>query len=107
MARPDLCRDRIDRVRRSKIERAEVRASPGEIGDELGDTNLAEQLAARRIDPNAGRRGDPDIAVLIAFHAVGHAGLELGTDGACEYARIRQPAIGVDVEYPNQRLHGV
>ena len=90
-----------------QIERAKVSAAPGEIGDEFGHAHLAEQLAGRRIDPDAAGRGDPDIAALVALHAVGQAGLELGADAAGEDARIGERAVGFDVEDADQRLHGV
>jgi hypothetical protein len=45
MTRPDPGRDRIDRVGGRQIERAEIGAAPGEVGDQLGDAHLAEKLA--------------------------------------------------------------
>ena len=107
MARPGLDRDRIDRMGGGQIERAKIGPAPGEIGDEFGRAHLAEQFAGGRIDPDAAGRGDPDIAALVALHAVGQAGLELGADAAGEDARIGERTIGFDVEDADQRLHGV
>ena len=70
VARPDLGRDRVNRVRRGHEQRPEVGAAPAEIGDQFGHANLAQEIAVRRIDPDAARRRHPDIAELIAFHAV-------------------------------------
>ena len=92
---------------RGQIERAKIRPAPGEIGDEFGHADLAEQFAGGRIDPDAAGRRDPDIAALVALHAVGQAGLELGADAAGEDARIGERAIGFDIEDADQRLHGV
>ncbi len=90
-----------------QIQRAKIGPAPGEVGDEFGNADLAEQLAGRRIDPNAAGRGDPDIAVMVALHAIGQAGLELGTDAAGEDARIGERTIDLDVEDADQRLRGV
>src|SRR5439155_8629030 len=68
---------------------------------------LAEHLARRGVDPDAAGRGDPDIAALVALHAVGQAGLELGANAAGEDARIGERAVGFDVEGADQRLRGV
>ena len=107
VARPDLGRDRVDRMGRGHEQGAEVLAAPGQVGDQLGHANLADQIAVRRIDPDAARRRHPDIAALVAFHAVGHAGLELRADAAGEDAAIGERAVGRDVEDADQRLHGV
>ena len=69
--------------------------------------NLAQQIAIRSIDPDAAWRRHPDIAALIALHAVGLARLEFGADAAGEDAGVGNRAVGFDVEYPDQRLHGV
>ena len=94
-------------MRRRQIEGAKVRAAPGEIGDELGHPQLADQLAGRRIDPDAAGAGAPDIAALIAFHAVGHARFELGADAGRENAAVGEFAVAFYVEHADQRLHGV
>ncbi len=44
---------------------------------------------------------------MVALHAVGQAGFELGTDAAGEDACIGERAVGFDVEDPDQRLRGV
>ena len=92
---------------RGQIERAKVSAAPGEVGDEFGHADLAEQFAGGRVDPDAAGRGDPDIAALVALHAVGQAGLELGANAAGEDARIGERTIGFDIEGADQRLRGV
>jgi len=107
VAWPDLDWDCINRMRRSQIECPKIRPSPSEIGDELGKADFAEQVAACGVDPDTSGRSDPYIAALIAFHAIGHAGLELGTDAACENARIGERAVGFNVEHSNKSLRGV
>ena len=107
VARPDLGRDRVDRVRRGHEQRAEIGAAPAQIGDQFGHADLAQEIAAHRIDPHAARRRHPDIAVLIAFHAVRQAGLEFRADAAGEDAGVGKRTVGGDVEDADQRLHGV
>ncbi|MGY2934830.1 putative ferredoxin-like protein [Bradyrhizobium sp. GM6.1] len=107
VARSDPGGNGIDRVRRSQIQRAEIRPAPGKVGDEFGQAELAEQLAPRRIDPDPAGCRNPDVAVLVALHAVGQAGLELGADTAREHTRTRQRAVAVDVEYTDECLYGV
>ncbi len=92
---------------RGQIERAKIRPAPGEVGDEFGRADLAEQFTGGRIDPDAAGRRDPDIAAMVALHAVGQTGFELGTDAAGEDARIGERTIGFDIEDADQRLHGV
>ena len=78
-----------------------------QIGDELGHPDLAEERAGARIDPDAARRRDPDIAGAVAFHAVGNARLQLGTQPGGEDAIGAERAVGVDVEHADQRPHRV
>ena len=94
-------------MRRGHVQRAEVGAAPGQISDQFGHTNLTQQIAIRRIDPDAARRRHPDIALLIAFHAVGLARLKLRADAVGEDAGVGDRAVGFDIEDPDQRLHGV
>jgi hypothetical protein len=75
-------------MRRGHIQGAEVGAAPGQIGDQFGHTNLAQQIAVRRIDPDTSRRRHPDIAALVAFHAVGLARLKLRADAIGEDAGV-------------------
>src|SRR5581483_8377592 len=92
---------------RGQIKGAEIGTAPGEVGDQLRHAHLAEQLSIRRIHPYAAGRGDPDVSVLVAFHAVRHAGLELGANAAGKHPRVGEIAIGLDIEDPDQRLRGV
>ena len=105
--RPDLGLDSVDRMGRGQEESAKVRTPPGEIGDLFWRAHLAEEIARRRIDPHAARRGHPDIAALVAFHAVGHTLFERRANAGGEDAPVRQRAVGGDVEHADQRLHRV
>src|SRR5262249_7577650 len=81
--------------------------APGQVGDHLREAHFAEQIPRRRIDPDAAGRGHPDIAALVAFHAVGQSWLQLGADAAGEHTRIGKQPVGLDVEGTDQRLHGI
>ena len=106
-ARPDLGLDRVDRVRGAHEERVEIGSAPGEVGDHLGDPQLADQLAGRRIDPHPARPGNPDVAARIAFHAVGQTGLALRDDAAGEHSPVHERAVRAHVEHADQRLHRI
>src|SRR4029077_14199110 len=60
-----------------------------------------------RIDPDAAGCSHPDVAALIAFHAIGHARLQLGANAARQNPRIDERTAGFDIEGADQRLHGV
>ena len=92
---------------RADEQRAEILAAPMKVGGHLGEPDLAEQRAPRGIDPQAAWRGDPDVALGIALHAVRNARLELGADPACEHPAAPQPAAAIELEHPDQRLRGV
>src|SRR5262245_61141470 len=94
-------------MRSRHIERAEIRPTPGQVSCELWDADLAEEPAGGGIDPDATRRGHPDVAALVAFHAVRHAGLQLGADAARKDAWIGERAAGINIENADQGLHGV
>ena len=106
-ARPDLGLDRVDRVRGAHEERAEIGPAPGEVGDHLGDPQLADQLAGRCVDPHPARPGNPDVAPRIAFHAVWQARLALRDDAAGEHPPVHERAVRAHVEHADQRLHRI
>ena len=105
--RADLGRQAIDRVRRGHEQGAQFGTAPGEIGHDLRDVQLADQLAGRGVDPHAARTRDPDIAALVAFHPVRAAVLRRRPDFACEQTLPRQRAVGRDIERADQFLRAV
>ena len=78
-----------------------------QVGDHLRHRQLADQRAGRVVDPHAAGRGDPDIALGVALHAVGNAGLEFRLDAAGEQAPVAKGAVRIDVEHADQRPFGV
>ncbi len=107
VARSDLHRHRIDRMRRGDVERAPIRPAPGQIADQFGNAQLADQSAVRRIDPDSARRRNPDIAERVAFHAIRHAGLGGRDDVGGEHPAVAEAAAGIDVEHADQMLDGI
>ena len=94
-------------MRRGDVERAPIRPAPGQIADQFGNAQLADQPAVRRIDPDSARRRNPDIAERIAFHAVRHAGLRGRDDVGGEHPAVAEAAAGIDVEHADQMLDGI
>ena len=79
---------RVDRVGRGHEQRAEIRRRPrSRLATSSGTRTLPSRSPLGRVDPDAARRRHPDIAALIAFHAVGHALLEF--DERMPVANIR------------------
>src|ERR1044071_1916365 len=68
--RPDLRLECVQRRRARDEHRVPVGAAPGEVADVLRDPDRAEVLAVGADHPNAARPRDPDVALLVAFHAV-------------------------------------
>ena len=80
----------------------EIGPAPGEIGDRLGRAQLSDEVARGRVDPQAPGRGHPDIAPLVAFHAVRPAGLGRRDDVGGEDAPVRERALRRDIENADQ-----
>src|SRR5262245_10052512 len=69
----------IDRVVRRHVQRAPVVVAPGDVGGVTArDQQAAKQFAAGVDDVHAARPGAVDIALDVALHAVGDAGLAAG-----------------------------
>ena len=66
-----------------------------------GISRRPKQLAARVNDVDAARAGAVDVALLVAFHAVGDAGLAAGE--LVKQAAVADAAVGRDVEGANVR----
>ena len=82
--RADLGAHGIERMRCGHEQCAPIGLAPMQIGDQFRHAHLAEQRAVFAVDPDAAGRGHPDVAGAVAFHAVRHAGLELGADAGSE-----------------------
>ena len=94
--------DRVERGRAADVEAISAAAAEAQIGARLRHVDLADEVAVGSVAAHpvllrvAPAHGAPDIAVDVAAHAVGVAGLEiLGEDPA-----VRElAALDVDVEH--------
>src|SRR5262245_18724232 len=78
------------------VERAPVVVAPGQIGGVAGNAQPSDQLAVAVDDMDAAWPGTVDVALLVALHAVGDAGLAAGQ--RVEDAAVAQAAVAIDVE---------
>src|SRR5262245_2459873 len=85
-----------DEVIGRDVERAPVLVAPRQIGGAAWNAQPSDQLAVAVDDMDAAWSGTVDVALLVAFHAVGDASLAAGQrvkDTAVAYA-----AVAIDVE---------
>src|SRR5262245_45174124 len=78
------------------VEGAPVVIAPGQIGGMAGNAQPSDQLSVRVADVDAAGTGAVDVALLIALHAVGDAGLAAGQ--RVKDAAVTHAAIAIDVE---------
>src|SRR5262245_22524182 len=67
---PDHRPDRVQRGRARNVERAPIRATPCQVSAVLGHDDRSEVLTEGGDDPGPARACDPDVAALVALHAV-------------------------------------
>src|SRR5262249_2420211 len=73
-----------------------VVVAPGQIGGVAGNTQPPDQLAIAVGDVDASWSGTVDVALLVALHAVGDAGLPAGQ--RVDDPAVAHPALAIDVE---------
>src|SRR4051812_9886881 len=105
----DLAGDAVDRGGRGDEQLVPVRPAPIDVADVLGDLDRADVPAAGIEDADAARPGDPDVAALVELHAVDEvADLEAArADPVGQHARVRERAVGGDVEHADVRARRV
>src|SRR5262245_55691116 len=85
-----------DEVVGGNVERAPVVIAPGQIGGMAGNAQPSDQLSVRVDDVDAAGTSAIHVALPVALHAVGDAGLAAGQ--GVKDAAIAHAAIGIDVE---------
>src|SRR5262245_43694106 len=85
-----------DEVIGRDVERAPVLAAPGQIGGVAWNAQPSDQLAVAVDDVDAAWSGTVDVALLVALHAVGDAGLAAGQ--RVEDTAVAHAAVAIDVE---------
>src|SRR5262245_5775304 len=86
----------VDAVIGGHVERAPVVVAPGEIGAVAGNAQAPAQAPGGVDDVDAAGPRAIDVALLVAFHAVGDA--RLGASKLMEDAAVAHAAVGIDVE---------
>src|SRR5262245_30240433 len=92
-----------DEVVGRDVERAPVVIAPGQIGGMAGNAKPSDQLSVRVDDVDAAGTGAIHVALLVALHAVGDAGLAAGQgvkDAAVAYATVGLHVEGADEPEP-------
>src|SRR5262245_56041971 len=85
-----------DEVVGRDVERAPVVIAPGQIGGVAGNAQPSDQLSVPVDDVDAAGTGAVDVALPVALHAVGDAGLAAGE--RVEDAAVTHAAVAIDVE---------
>src|SRR4029453_7814369 len=92
-----------DEVVGRHVERAPVVVAPGQIGGVAGNAQPPDQLAVPVDDVDAAGTGAVDVALLVALHAIGDAGLAASQrveDTAVAYAAVAIDLEGADEPEP-------
>src|SRR2546426_5265885 len=96
-----LCLEAVEAGRGADEHPFPVRATPVDVADVLGDSDDAEVLTIRTEHPDALRARYPDVAALVALHAVDEVALLEGSraDALREHPAVRDRTVGLDVEH--------
>src|SRR3974390_854489 len=95
----------MDAVIGGEIERAPIVIAPGQVGAVARHAQAAEQVSAGVDHMNAARARAIDIALAVAFLAVGDP--RLGAAQLVKGTTVSYTAVGVDVEGADQAEAGI
>src|SRR5690606_29861142 len=98
---------RINRGGGGDEEGAPVLSSPVQVRRQLRHRHLTQKLTGGVVDPEAARRGYPDVAFGIALHAVRHPRLQAVLDARGEDTPGAKAAVGAYLEDADVGLLGV
>src|SRR5262249_50938171 len=96
--------DAVERGRGGNVEIVPLRSAEGDVADDLGHLDLAEQVALRRVAVHAVAGAGPDIAVGIEPEAVGEPRADVGEQPAARQLLAADDVEGPDMVWPVRRV---